>query len=118
LEIADTDFYFLFSFRWRMLVEVDPGLLVTSEALPRIMMKTARCLMTTTMLHVMLPRVKATILRAMLSKIMLTRSSMTEVMRYNERYHIWNVKGDLVYLNLNNVFDLRRVRVAPVLRDL
>jgi hypothetical protein len=25
--------------------------------------------------------------------------------------HIWNVVGELVYLNLNNMFDLRMVRM-------
>jgi hypothetical protein len=46
------------------------------------------------------------------------RPSMNEGMRCDERCHIWNVIRDLVYLNLNNVFDLCSVCAALVLHGL
>jgi hypothetical protein len=101
-----------------MLARVDPNLLVTPEAPLHNVTKTTRCLMSGTLLHVMEPKIKATVLHMIPSKITLTRPSMNEAMRCDERYHIWNVMGGFVYLNLRNVFDLRRVRATPVPRGL
>jgi hypothetical protein len=98
-----------------MLVRVGQDLLVTLEALPRIVTETTYSLMTVTMLRAMWLRVKVMVLCAMLSKIASTRPLMIKVLRCDERYHAWNVIWDLVYLNLNNVFDLHRVCAAPVL---
>jgi hypothetical protein len=101
-----------------MVVRVSLTLLVTPEALPHNVMETTRSLMMVMMMHPMQLRVKATVLCMMLSKIRPTRPSMNNAMRCDERYHVWNVIWDLVYLNLNNVFDLHKVRAAPILRRL
>jgi hypothetical protein len=108
LEIADIDLFLMFRYRLRMLVRVYPRLLVMPEALPHTMMETTCCLMIVMMLCAMWPRVKAMVLCVMLLKITPTWPSMNEAVRCDERYQVWCVIGDLFYLNLNSVFDLRR----------
>jgi hypothetical protein len=73
-------------------------LLMPPEALHNVT-ETACSFLMVMMLRPLRPRVRAMVLRTMLSRIALVQSSMYNVMRCDERYDVWNVIEDLVYLN-------------------
>jgi hypothetical protein len=99
-------------------VRVGPALLEMMGALPCNVTGMTRNLLLVMMPLPMQPKVTVMTLRAMLSKIAPTRPSMNNTVRCDEGYRIWIVIRDFVCLNLNNRFDLCRVRAAPTLRRL